>query len=234
VKAPADVTLTKAQQVELGRCLGTERMIPYGSTTSTPTEAVLDLYAYNMRLASGVLGVLHVLEVVTRNAMHEALSANFGREDWWSTPGLQLVDWSRDKFTKTVDKTIGQARSASRPHVAGDVVAALDFGVWVGLLDGGGRCDYERTLWQPALQSAFPYNRRDRNGTWRAFNNARRLRNRVMHHEPIHDRFSLGEYDELIRLIGFVSPPVADWIRNRSLVPLILKAKALSTRTTHF
>ncbi|VTR78638.1 hypothetical protein [Cellulomonas hominis] len=183
----------------------------------------IDLYVYNMALAGALLGPLHIVEVVTRNAMHELLVARAGRRDWWAEPSVDAVlrGWGKQQLEHAHGKVLrGQARRGRSP-TADDVVAATDFGFWTDLTAGA----YENTLWQGALRHAFPHSRRSRQQIYQALQSHRRLRNRVSHHEPLHDRDVLEEYRRIIEFIGFVSRPVARWVDDRSRVALIARGK---------
>ncbi|MBI9113774.1 Abi family protein [Sanguibacter suaedae] len=180
----------------------------------------LDLYVYNMALAGALLGPLHILEVVVRNSMHAALAEFAGREDWWEDSRVPLDRWHLDQVRKARDK-VARTRHATSAVSPNDVVAATDFGFWTSLLQSR----YDRPLWQDVLSEAFPHSRRQRDQLKRGLDTLRRLRNRVTHHEPIHTRASHSDFDQIVMFIGFVSRPVAEWVRDRSLVPSVVAAR---------
>lgn len=181
----------------------------------------LEMYSYNMALAAAFLGPLHILEVVTRNAMHSALSDYASREDWWDSPKTQLIDFQQGKVTEAEDKLDHDLEHGAR--TPDDVVAALDFGFWCGLLGKGDDVSqYERTLWQPALKNAFPDFRGQRGELAKRLNAVRKFRNRVTHHEPIHGVDPMWQAKEIFRLIAFVSPPVAGWVQQRTRLRAII------------
>ncbi|WP_203923445.1 hypothetical protein [Rugosimonospora africana] len=75
-----------------------------------------------------------------------------------------------------------------RNVTADDVVAELQFGFWTSLLSNHRGSQYGRLLWVPTLHRSFPHyhgRRRDLHDNYEAM---RLLRNRIMHHEPIHHR----------------------------------------------
>lgn len=181
----------------------------------------LDMYSYNMALAAAYLGPLHILEIVTRNAMHSALLLHTKRGDWWDSSKLQLVEYQEQTLTDTEDKL--DKDLAHRQRTPDDVVAALDFGFWCGLLGkGNAGAPYERILWQPALQRAFPHFHGQRGQLWRRMDAARRFRNRVTQHEPIFKIDAVTQMTEILQLIGFVSPPVAAWVNVRTRLRVIV------------
>lgn len=236
-KPPDELMLSEAQLIELQRWLSPARLAGYGAAASG-AEGALDLYVYNMRLAGAMLGPLSVLEVVVRNAMHEQLSRTYRRTDWWAAPRVSLVERQRTTLNDAIRKASRSCARRQRTMTPDDVVAATDFGFWCGLVDKGVRgqplLDYERTLWQPSLRHAFPRNRRGREQLHRQLNGLRDLRNRISHHEPIHARNLARDLQEAILVISYVSPAVATWVEDRSLLPMILKQQPGSRMLRHF
>jgi len=75
---------------------------------------------------------------------------------------------------------------------AGQVVAASNFGLGVGLTDAGvprhPTLSYETALWQPRIVRAFPnLGTTRRKQLHRQLDDLRRFRNRLAHHEPVFD-----------------------------------------------
>jgi hypothetical protein len=66
-----------------------------------------------------------------------------------------------------------------------DVVAALPFGFWSGLLAPGGSAQYETKYWQTFLHKAFPQFLGPRSQLYRDVDSLRLFRNRIAHHEPV-------------------------------------------------
>lgn len=243
MKKPADLATTDLQKAELARLLSGGRMNSYTAAVAAAEgseRSELDVYVYNMALSAALLGPLHMLEVVTRNSMHLALKKQFRQDDWWNARGVNLLHMQDDALTKVEDKLKEREHNEGYPPAtADDIVAALDFGFWCGIL-GKGRTgdasfDYERTLWQPALRHAFPQWRGQRDVLARKMHAARTLRNRVGHHEPVHHRRIEQDYKSMIDVIMYVSRPVSDWVNDRSLVPYIYSRRpSQQTVVTHF
>ncbi|MDP1719463.1 MAG: hypothetical protein Q8L08_00445 [Candidatus Nanopelagicaceae bacterium] len=224
MKPKSQLSMAPVQRTELTKFLSGGRMNSYLAavpTTSIVSFDEFDLYVYNMALAGAYLGPIHLLEVVTRNAMHTQMAIHAGQSDWWNSSRISLLKWQLSGIDAAKTK-LAKERSgpSSVPFTADDVVAALDFGFWCGLLGRGisrdARFDYDRFLWQPALRHAFPGNRANRDDLYSKMDAARRLRNRVGHHEPIHGRDQEKEYQKIFRLLSYVSPPIAQWMDDRS------------------
>ena len=91
----------------------------------------------------------------------------------------------------------------------------------------GHRADYTRTLWQPALRGAFPHRPGlTRTAAHRRLDSLRKLRNRIAHYQPILARRLDKDHDQILQVIGWMSPSVRAWIERRSCVPLLLEAYA--------
>ena len=161
---------------DLRSALSDERLAPY-RTADGRDEGALARYLWNVELSEALGPLLGAVEVALRNRLHDALQAHTGRPDWYHAPGLLLpVD------RQTVQNTeAALARSGKRS--AGHIVAALTFGFWTTLLSR----PYHR-LWQQTIGAVVPGapgRFRQRKRVYERLDRIRRLRNRVVHHEPI-------------------------------------------------
>ena len=154
--------------------------------------------------------VLLHLEVAFRNSVHQALTNFAGTATWYDvTPSLldrreqEEVKATRRELVKQRQKQ-GQATAL----IADDMVAALKFGFWTGLLNK----PYEQVLWHKGnmLALAFPHlprRARTRPGISKRMHQIRQLRNRVFHHEPIwHWRDLLQQHRELRETLAWFEP----------------------------
>ncbi|GAA1256084.1 hypothetical protein GCM10009609_19070 [Pseudonocardia aurantiaca] len=108
---------------------------------------------------------------------------------------------------------------------AGDADAAIELEWWnlqvasafVVPLNSG---RYHRPLWVPTLNQAFP-------GVTRRvlhedFQKILGLRNRIMHHEPIHHRHLQADHDTVYRLLAHLSEEMVHELAARDGVPNLL------------
>lgn len=236
---PSDPVATAkiAATADLDTCLSSFRMVPYHASAKRRGVQTIDLYAYNMALAGALLAPLHVAEVVVRNAMHAALSTRFAREDWWDAPTIVLSKRQRDSIGVTHTKLLGKySKDPKRPNTD-DLVAASDFGFWTGFAEDGPQgYSYERELWDHGLKAAFPRLNRTRRQFKLQLDGVRRMRNRVGHHEPLHQDLKRvnDRYRDALLIIGYVSIPLATWMRDRSSVQDLLALKDPGMATTRF
>ncbi len=195
--------------------LSTPRLAPYLRAANEDIRVAVRLYWWNVEVSAAFYGPLHCLEIGLRNALHSQLCGYFGREDWWyvaplTADGVRKVKESSEKIGKPDVRQPGPD----------DVVAALTFGFWVSLLSRG--VAYDRKLWVPALHKAFPYYSGRRDILHDNLVAMLRLRNRVMHHEPIHHRDLAADRSKIYRLLGYLSREAAREVESLDRIPEIL------------
>ena len=194
-----------------------ERLETYRPIGGSDLEMVTT-YFWNVAMSEALYPTIQVLEVTLRNGIHSAASGVYQTPFWFDRPNLLLP--------RELDAVI-EARSdlaqSNKPHNAGRIVAALRFGFWTSLRSR----PYERRLWRAnnlaLLRVAFPHlprRYRARNSVWQRGDDVRRLRNRVMHAEPVWNRQALlSEHGEILDAIGWVSPPLLETITRLDRFP---------------
>lgn len=190
------------------------------------------LYAWNIELTTAFWGPVACLEVFVRNAVHDALRRG-RRDDWWNEGGVHLLDRERRAIDEAV-RTL--QRRGERDPSPDRVVAATNFGLWVGLTDAGIPRDpiwsYETALWQPRIVSAFPgLGPVRRKQLHRRLDDVRRFRNRLAHHEPIHTAPLQQIRDDVVAIAGFVDPDAAAFIRGAQRIDEVLSRKQTAVET---
>jgi hypothetical protein len=86
-------------------------------------------------------------------------------------------------------------------------------------------------LW-PDLASVFPH---APNRSLRTVENPvarlHEFRNRLAHQEPVHAYPLSARHEDLLTVLGYIDPLVADWVATRSRVPAVLAQRpATSSR----
>jgi hypothetical protein len=203
--------------------ISAERFAPYRAATGNDVARALRRYERNTEISAAFWAVLSDLEIVVRNAMHEQLSL-------WSLGAYGRPDWYADRgriFTAQTAGDIAVARrhagAFGRAESPGRVIAELPLGFWRFLLSSR----YERTLWLPCLRDAFPGIRGQgmRRDVHDAMRDLHLLRNRIAHHEPIHNRPLPELHAVALTTAGWICPTTRRWIAARSRVPALLAAE---------
>lgn len=182
--------------------LAAERLRLYRSRADADPIDALARYLWNMSLCEALYPPLQGLELALRNTLHKSISARTGNPFWWDDASIHLGTAEQQK----VDEAKARLSEASRPYEADQTVSELTFGFWTGLLAR----EYETSLVIPIIRAAFPFmpsGHRTRRTVAERCWNARVLRNRVFHHEPIWNRPDLGDrHEEVLEAIGWISP----------------------------
>jgi hypothetical protein len=192
-------------------------------------RAATRLYWWNIEVSAALFGPLHCLELALRNALHDTLARHHGRPDWWSVAPLS---GRGKKLVEEAHRSCARRLSRTTPD---DVVAELSFGFWVSLLSHAS--GYDRYFWVPALHRGFPHYRGPRKHLYVELSSLVLLRNRIMHHEPIHHRHLAADHAKIYRVLGYLNPDLAKEAQAMDRFPVVLAARgdALSgTRTPQF
>jgi hypothetical protein len=200
--------------------LSRSRLRPYLDATFGDPAAALELYGWNSQVSAAFYESLHYVEIGLRNAMDQQLgrwSAERGAtKAWYVDPVVRLTPPTRRK----INSARANATRDGRPEIHGKVIAELMLGFWWSLLAN----EYNRRLWQPCLQRAFDGSIR-RTRLHSDLNDLRLLRNRIAHHEPIHNRNLDAAYAELLETAGRISPLLRVHIEKTSRVPATLAVR---------
>jgi hypothetical protein len=149
-------------------------------------------YFLNIELSEALYPSLQAFEIALRNSIHAALSQHFQAEFWFDQPGF-LLTWqqgaiqnARDELTK-----YGKPHEAVLWHAKGSV-----------LLD--------------EVFPQLPRTVRTRQSVWDRCDQIRRLRNRVMHYEPIWSRPHLAnEHTQILEALRWINTAMHDAIAMR-------------------
>jgi len=166
----------------LPKVLSAPRLAPYVGACGGDARKAVRLYTWNVEVSSAFWGAVHVLEVALRNAEHEQMAARYGRPDWWNDGTVYLHAVMQKQLAQAKVDASKAAHKNQRAAMPDDVVAALTFGFWSGLLGPGGSLQYETQFWQPFLKNAFRRYAGSRAALHRDVDSLRLFRNRLAHH----------------------------------------------------
>lgn len=201
--------------------LSRDRLEAYRPTGASDLEMITN-YFWNIDLAEALVPSLHAVEIAVRNSMNAALTAQYGTDMWFYTPGL-LESGQVSQLGGAI-----RALTPKQPFLAGRLVAELNFGFWVTLLSG----PYEQRMWQPGgyalLKAVFPHATGvSRKQVHTRLNDIRELRNRVFHHEPLWCRPNLlQQHADIHQAIEWMSPTLHKAIHAVDTFSTIYAGKA--------
>jgi hypothetical protein len=157
-----------------------------------------------------MLAPLHLCEVVTRNAVADALNAVYGPLWPWS----QVFEASLPSPSVGFNPRRELARARNHQPSVGKVIAELKMVFWQKMFTGR----FDTRIWNPHLRTVMPF--LDQAKTVQDLRRLihtdleqlRGLRNRIAHHEPIFMRPLAGDFAKIQELIAFRCPTTSTWM----------------------
>lgn len=193
------------------------------------------LYVANQQVSESLYPLLSILEVSLRNRVHKQLHTKFGSSDWWDNPALNIQAFANNqsKISKAKSKIYHRTNTiADKQKIkASQIVAELSFNFWTDLFDE----ELQNVLWSD-LMLCFPHipkESKKRRKVAKPLSNLTRLRNRVMHHEPIlFDASALPAdlHSKGRELLSWMSQDMAVWLAKNDRFDLVW-SKYTTTRT---
>lgn len=181
----------------------TPRLSKYQRWAAADNDLAWQLYALNVEVSEAYYTSLHVLEIVLRNAIDRQMTAAHGI-NWLSDPSIVNDPYQRQKVLEAQQKFQGQ-------YQPGDLLAEMTFGFWCGFFGKHYAPD-----WGNKYRGIFSRNvRLQRKDIAKRLTAARRLRNRIAHHEPIIQLDLIGRHRKICELIGWMSQDALLWCNER-------------------
>jgi hypothetical protein len=210
------------------RRLTPARLHSYRVVCGGDRSAALALYDWNTQLSGALHEVLGMFEVVFRNALDRELR-RLNRTKGRSSPWYQATDLFPGRQGQRAADEVRSARQRAtrwwaRPEEPGKVIAELNFGFWRFLCAR----HYLTSMWVPALAHAFPGHPagerpdRVRSDVESRVQRLHFVRNRVAHHEPLHERDIGSDYADLLVVCGWICSESRRWIDATSRVRDVL------------
>lgn len=204
------------------RSLSEERLHTFdcavaGSTGCTP----LELYMWNARISAAFMVPLHMCEVVTRNAVSDALTRIHGPR--W--PWIQGFEDSLPSPASGYDARRELRRAAARSCSTATLIPTMSFVFWQKMFTHR----FDARLWSRCGHQVYPgMDRRLPLHRFRAdmhydLEQIRRLRNRIAHHEPIFGRALVDDLAAIQRVVGLRCPRTAVWMDSHDIVKPLLR-----------
>lgn len=196
------------------RSLSSERLSFYVGECGGDQEAAIRMYQLNTKLASNFYVPLQGIEIAVRNEINGQLCDRFG-DNWHDLSAIIL----EPRHAKDVQQAIRESTEYTKggAEIApsnGQIVAALRFGFWVGILGPKN----ENEVWRKAIYKGFPHRGKgkERKIVHGALDQIRQLRNLVAHHRRILHRDLVADHKQILEVAAWVCPHVHSWIEAHS------------------
>lgn len=213
------------EQLEaIWKALTPGRLDRYMRAAKGDARQALRLYLYDARLARAFLFPLSMAEVVLRNGISEQLAVAHG-PNWYelNSRSIGMAASSAANLKEVVGRLRSEKGWVLHQDRQGQIVTALPFEFWCGLLRSSAN-----ELWENTLRFAFPNLDRGqgRETVASLASKLSRFRNRVVHHEPIFEGWDLQRLQsDAIELIRMVCEDTAFWVRHHSTVMHAIRTK---------
>jgi hypothetical protein len=176
----------------------------YRRSPSDPDLECLKRYVWNVALSESLYPSLQFLEIALRNSIHNAATAYFKNDLWFDDPNI-VSNYKTQNIIRTAK---GELSKAGKPTESGRVVAELSFGFWRALFYN----EYENKLWRHIIKDVFPNApriQRQRTTLGARIHEAKELRNRTFHYEPIWHWADLQKrHADILETIEWIDSPL--------------------------
>lgn len=209
-------------QTNLSRQISPSRLGPYLRLTAVggDFEQAVKWYLWNARLAKAFLYPLQTVEVAVRNSIHEAFSQFLGGPNWIFNPPFSLTSEHQGALSTARRRLAWKKQNPT----SDDLVASLSLDFWSNLF----RVEYS-ALWAvpDLLEAAFPHAPAgaDRDRIKKVVRRVNEFRNRVAHHEPIHNVSAHDQLTQIETLTSWVCADTAKWMKNHSTVMKVARTQ---------
>lgn len=204
--------------------LTVDRLQSYLIASNGDINEALALYRWNVEVSSAIFSVLSDVEIALRNSIDremQKLNVTVSNHDsWFDSPSVIMSSYCRHNLER--------ARTAlavgGKPITHSNIVAELNFGFWRAFLSR----QYKDTLWRTSIRFAFPHSpSRQPEYIFTRVRHLHVLRNRIAHHEPIHNRDIARDYQVCMEVLNAISPVIAAWSAENSYLLNVLSEKPL-------
>ena len=206
------------------------RLGSYLAAAGLGLQAAVALYDWSTQAAGALHEDIARLEVVFRNTLDSALVVHGGalaRPTVWYQRSSLFPGKHGRRATDEIrtDRARASRRGAAETH--GKVIAGLSFGFWRFLCSP----PYLTSLWVPALTQAFPNHpdagdpRAVRHDVDDRIQRVHFLRNRIAHHEPIHQRDLPSDLEAMLDVTGWICADTRLWLATTSRTLDVLRRR---------
>ena len=204
----------------LAQIISPLRLGTYLNAAGHDADRALQMYLWNARIGEAFHIPIQSVEVGFRNRTSDGLAAAFGPNWWESAAFAAAVEQRRLDDIEMVKRRL---LSKGKTIATGQIIAGLSFGFWVAMLEKR----YHPRIWSGQLRIAFPHlppniNHKTLHGE---VGQIADLRNRIWHHEPIFYRNLTGDYARCLRILNWLCPNKAAWIKHHCRIMQVARER---------
>jgi hypothetical protein len=203
---------------DLEQELGVGYMAPYLVAASGDFARAVRMHTWNADVGAAFHRPLSLVEVAIRNRADAALTTVFGLH-WWLAPDFldQATVVTRSALAAAAAHATARGRGG---HAA--VVAEITFGTLVAIL----RPRFFDLVWRVHQRAVFPNRRGSRFASIATTaDRLLRLRNAIVHHEPLLAMDLAALHQDLLDTLGWMSHQLQAQAQAISFVPTVLAAR---------
>jgi hypothetical protein len=172
-----------------------------------------------MRIAESLVSIFHVLEVSLRNGIQREMVREYQRDDWYevfraSTNAELLSSYQKVDAARTALQKRGVNPGPD------EITAELSFGFWTSLFNRRAFPDVSKPLMKVFFYC--PKNAKKAHVIRSRLNNARDLRNRCFHHEPLLWQPLFNLHRDITEIVQWIDPGLCVWIKGHDRLPAAL------------
>lgn len=170
----------------------------------------LELYAWNAHASTAMMLPAHFAEVLTRNAVSDALTTAYGPQWPWANDfELSLPN----PYPPVYNPRRDLINVRSKHPTTGKVIADLKFAFWGQMFTAR----HHGRIWKSQILATFPNSTETdakalRKRIHADLDDIRDLRNRIAHHEPILTRNLSDDHARMLDLVHLRSAETSSWL----------------------
>lgn len=172
-----------------------------------------------MRIAESLVSIFHVLEVSLRNGIQREMVREYQRDDWY-----EVFRASTNVELLSSYQKVDAARTALQKRGVNpgpdEITAELSFGFWTSLFNRRAFPDVSKPLMKVFFYC--PKNAKKAHVIRSRLNNARDLRNRCFHHEPLLWQPLFNLHRDITEIVQWIDPGLCVWIKGHDRLPAVL------------
>ncbi|OPA86989.1 hypothetical protein BFW88_19865 [Pseudomonas fluorescens] len=199
--------------------LSTPRMSRYLKGHRGNQDHAAAAYVHNMRIAESLVSIFHVLEVSLRNGIQREMVREYQRDDWY-----EVFRTSTNAELLSSYQKVDAARTALQKRGVNpgpdEITAELSFGFWTSLFNRRAFPDVSKPLMKVFFYC--PKNTKKAHVIRSRLNNARDLRNRCFHHEPLLWQPLFSLHRDITEIVQWIDPGLCVWIKGHDRLPAAL------------